>query len=72
MMYLIKVSGGEYCHKINRGNYYCSEMREFCYLDREKAKRYSKRLSEMGVKHELIITTASAHETIVPYHLRKE
>lgn len=52
-MYFIQLKDGDFVHKINRGNYYTTDPKNkrFCALGKEKAKRYSARLSSMGVAH---------------------
>lgn len=62
-MYFIQLKGGDFVHKINRGNYYTAQPKDkrFCALSKEKAKRYSARLSSMGVAH-VIAYEAEEHQ----------
>lgn len=60
MSCFIKLPDGAYVWKINRGLYYTAPAKDkrFCALSKEKAKRYSNRLFDMGVKHSLIVEMA--------------
>ena len=49
MNYYITTGDGLYVFRIRKGNYYVSESKFFCGLSKQRARRYAKRLSEMGV-----------------------